>query len=204
MKNHHPQLLNTFTFACSHRLSATTGRLLQLQSGYNSVSVTHIMCINKLTCILETWDCDSIHFLSLLLFVLMFYIPFCINMYSNNKRFNGEILPVISLQMILLFFYILNLFWSFCDPWNYLTPSYFLTDAPKDDSRKVDDDTVILSHVQSGSSAVYQCNASNEFGYLLANAFVSVLGESIPGSLSAGTSGEKRLENTVITARFCP
>lgn len=36
---------------------------------------------------------------------------------------------------------------------------------------------MILSNVQSGSSAVYQCNASNEFGYLMANAFVNVLGE---------------------------
>ncbi|XP_068162540.1 neuronal cell adhesion molecule a isoform X3 [Antennarius striatus] len=52
-----------------------------------------------------------------------------------------------------------------------------IDNAPKDRSRKVDDDTVILSHVQSGSSAVYQCNASNEFGYVLANAFVSVLAE---------------------------
>lgn len=50
-------------------------------------------------------------------------------------------------------------------------------DAPEDHSRKVEDDTVILSNVQSGSSAVYQCNASNEFGYLMANAFVNVLGE---------------------------
>mgnify|MGYP001944272307 CR=1 FL=1 len=50
-------------------------------------------------------------------------------------------------------------------------------DAPEDHTRKVEDDTVILSNVQSGSSAVYQCNASNEFGYLMANAFVSVLGE---------------------------
>lgn len=53
-----------------------------------------------------------------------------------------------------------------------------MTDAAEDRSRKVDDDTVILSSVQSGTSAVYQCNASNEFGYLLANAFVNVLGES--------------------------
>lgn len=50
-------------------------------------------------------------------------------------------------------------------------------DAPEDHSRKVEGDTVILSNVQTGSSAVYQCNASNEFGYLMANAFVSVLGE---------------------------
>ncbi|XP_068572896.1 neuronal cell adhesion molecule a isoform X3 [Cebidichthys violaceus] len=52
-----------------------------------------------------------------------------------------------------------------------------LENAPEDHSRKVDDDTVILSNVQSGSSAVYQCNASNEFGYLMANAFVNVLAE---------------------------
>ncbi|KAM9846169.1 neuronal cell adhesion molecule a [Aulostomus maculatus] len=52
-----------------------------------------------------------------------------------------------------------------------------INNAPEDQTRKVDDDTVILSNVQSGSSAVYQCNASNEFGYLLANAFVSVLAE---------------------------
>ncbi|XP_028426201.1 neuronal cell adhesion molecule a isoform X5 [Perca flavescens] len=53
-----------------------------------------------------------------------------------------------------------------------------IENAPEDHSRKVDDDTVILSYVQTGSSAVYQCNASNEFGYLLANAFVNVLAEA--------------------------
>ncbi|XP_031671460.1 neuronal cell adhesion molecule isoform X2 [Oncorhynchus kisutch] len=53
-----------------------------------------------------------------------------------------------------------------------------IKDSPKDTSRKVEDDTVILSDVQTGSSAVYQCNASNEFGYLLANAFVNVLAEA--------------------------
>ncbi|XP_034433542.1 neuronal cell adhesion molecule a isoform X13 [Hippoglossus hippoglossus] len=53
-----------------------------------------------------------------------------------------------------------------------------IENAPEDHTRKVEDDTVILSNVQSGSSAVYQCNASNEFGYLMANAFVSVLAEA--------------------------
>ncbi|XP_070848182.1 neuronal cell adhesion molecule a isoform X6 [Chaetodon trifascialis] len=52
-----------------------------------------------------------------------------------------------------------------------------IENAPEEHSRKVDGDTVILSNVQSGSSAVYQCNASNEFGYLMANAFVNVLAE---------------------------
>ncbi|XP_061629770.1 neuronal cell adhesion molecule-like isoform X5 [Phyllopteryx taeniolatus] len=49
--------------------------------------------------------------------------------------------------------------------------------APKDPSRKVEDDTIIFTDVQTGSSAVYQCNVSNQHGYLLANAFVNVLSE---------------------------
>ncbi|XP_035377565.1 neuronal cell adhesion molecule a isoform X16 [Electrophorus electricus] len=52
-----------------------------------------------------------------------------------------------------------------------------IENSPNDPSRKIEDNRVILSNVQTGSSAVYQCNASNEFGYLLANAFVSVLAE---------------------------
>uniref|UniRef100_A0A673BYI7 Neuronal cell adhesion molecule a n=1 Tax=Sphaeramia orbicularis TaxID=375764 RepID=A0A673BYI7_9TELE len=60
---------------------------------------------------------------------------------------------------------------------NWFVNGVPIENAPEDHSRKVDDDTVILSNVQSGSSAVYQCNASNEFGYLIANAFVNVLGE---------------------------
>ncbi|XP_034021180.1 neurofascin homolog (chicken) a [Thalassophryne amazonica] len=42
-------------------------------------------------------------------------------------------------------------------------------------SREVQGDTIIFRSVQIGTSAVYQCNASNQHGYLLANAFVSVL-----------------------------
>ncbi|XP_032160492.1 neuronal cell adhesion molecule isoform X26 [Mustela erminea] len=49
--------------------------------------------------------------------------------------------------------------------------------APDDPSRNIDGDTIIFSNVQERSSAVYQCNASNEYGYLLANAFVNVLAE---------------------------
>ncbi|XP_078248025.1 neurofascin isoform X29 [Pogona vitticeps] len=47
--------------------------------------------------------------------------------------------------------------------------------SPPNPSREVTGDTVMFRDIQSGSSAVYQCNASNEHGYLLANAFVSVL-----------------------------
>ncbi|XP_068568747.1 neurofascin homolog (chicken) a isoform X13 [Cebidichthys violaceus] len=47
--------------------------------------------------------------------------------------------------------------------------------TPHSPSRQVLGDTIIFRLVQMGSSAVYQCNASNQHGYLMANAFVSVL-----------------------------
>uniref|UniRef100_A0A8C2X801 Neurofascin homolog (chicken) a n=1 Tax=Cyclopterus lumpus TaxID=8103 RepID=A0A8C2X801_CYCLU len=47
--------------------------------------------------------------------------------------------------------------------------------TPHSPSRQVLGDTILFRSVQMGSSAVYQCNASNQHGYLLANAFVSVL-----------------------------
>ncbi|KAL3977589.1 synapse differentiation-inducing protein 1 [Sarotherodon galilaeus] len=47
--------------------------------------------------------------------------------------------------------------------------------SPTNPNRQVLGDTIIFRSVQIGSSAVYQCNASNEHGYLLANAFVNVL-----------------------------
>ncbi|XP_055795453.1 neuronal cell adhesion molecule-like isoform X14 [Salvelinus fontinalis] len=53
-----------------------------------------------------------------------------------------------------------------------------IENSPKDPSRKVEGDTIIFEEVQTGSSAVYQCNASNEYGYLLSNAFVNVLSET--------------------------
>uniref|UniRef100_A0A3B3ZPU4 Uncharacterized protein n=1 Tax=Periophthalmus magnuspinnatus TaxID=409849 RepID=A0A3B3ZPU4_9GOBI len=52
-----------------------------------------------------------------------------------------------------------------------------IENSPNDLSRKVDDDTIIFTNVQTGSKAVYQCNVSNEYGYLLSNAFVNVLSE---------------------------
>lgn len=59
----------------------------------------------------------------------------------------------------------------------YHTISVTVKVAPDDPSRNIDGDTIIFSNVQERSSAVYQCNASNEYGYLLANAFVNVLAE---------------------------
>ncbi|XP_040891001.1 neurofascin homolog (chicken) a isoform X1 [Toxotes jaculatrix] len=50
-----------------------------------------------------------------------------------------------------------------------------LDSSPPNPSRHVMGDTIIFRSVQMGSSAVYQCNASNQHGYLLANAFVNVL-----------------------------
>ncbi|XP_036003352.1 neuronal cell adhesion molecule isoform X13 [Fundulus heteroclitus] len=52
-----------------------------------------------------------------------------------------------------------------------------IENSPKDISRKVEDDTIIFTDVQADSSAVYQCNISNPYGYLLSNAFVNVLSE---------------------------
>lgn len=49
--------------------------------------------------------------------------------------------------------------------------------APPNPNREVAGDTIIFRDTQISSRAVYQCNTSNEHGYLLANAFVSVLGE---------------------------
>uniref|UniRef100_A0A3P8S6T0 Neuronal cell adhesion molecule n=1 Tax=Amphiprion percula TaxID=161767 RepID=A0A3P8S6T0_AMPPE len=46
-----------------------------------------------------------------------------------------------------------------------------IENSPKDVGRKVEDDTIIFTEVQTGSSAVYQCNISNDYGYLLSNAF---------------------------------
>ncbi|KAF7224114.1 neuronal cell adhesion molecule isoform X10 [Nothobranchius furzeri] len=53
-----------------------------------------------------------------------------------------------------------------------------IENSPEDLSRKVEDDMIIFTGVQTGSSAVYQCNISNQYGYLLSNAFVNVLSES--------------------------
>ncbi|KAI1883486.1 hypothetical protein AGOR_G00231940 [Albula goreensis] len=52
-----------------------------------------------------------------------------------------------------------------------------IENTPKDPSRSIDEDTITFSNVQPGASAVYQCNASNEYGYVLANTFVNVLSE---------------------------
>lgn len=60
--------------------------------------------------------------------------------------------------------------------------SFLSAAAPPNPNREVAGDTIIFRDTQISSRAVYQCNTSNEHGYLLANAFVSVLGERTPSS----------------------
>ncbi|XP_039550687.1 neurofascin homolog (chicken) a isoform X11 [Pimephales promelas] len=55
-------------------------------------------------------------------------------------------------------------------------------------------DTIMFHSVQIGTSAVYQCNASNEHGYLLANAFVSIL-DMAPRMLGPKNQLIKVIEN---------
>ncbi|XP_036387175.1 neurofascin homolog (chicken) a isoform X4 [Megalops cyprinoides] len=66
--------------------------------------------------------------------------------------------------------------------------------APPNPSRKEMGDTLIFRSVQIGSSSVYQCNASNEHGYLLANAFVSIL-DMAPRMLGPKNQLLKVIEN---------
>ncbi|XP_054631117.1 neurofascin isoform X4 [Dunckerocampus dactyliophorus] len=59
------------------------------------------------------------------------------------------------------------------------TVSWFINGEPIETAtpqpnRQVSGDTLTLSSVTAANTAVYQCNASNPYGYLLANAFVSV------------------------------
>uniref|UniRef100_A0A674CYF7 Neurofascin homolog (chicken) a n=1 Tax=Salmo trutta TaxID=8032 RepID=A0A674CYF7_SALTR len=61
-------------------------------------------------------------------------------------------------------------------------------------SRSVAGDTIMFRSVQIGSSAVYQCNASNDHGYLLTNAFVSIL-DMAPRMLGPKNQLIKVIEN---------
>ncbi|TNN71682.1 Neuronal cell adhesion molecule [Liparis tanakae] len=69
-----------------------------------------------------------------------------------------------------------------------------IENSPKDLSRKVEDDTIIFTDVQTGASAVYQCNVSNDYGYLLSNAFVNVLSET-PRVLTAANKVYQVIKN---------
>lgn len=61
-------------------------------------------------------------------------------------------------------------------------------------NRQVLGDTILFHSVQIGSTTVYQCNASNEHGYLLANAFVNIL-DMAPRMLGPKNQLIKVIEN---------
>ncbi|XP_068595287.1 neuronal cell adhesion molecule-like [Brachionichthys hirsutus] len=69
-----------------------------------------------------------------------------------------------------------------------------IENSPKDPSRKVEDDTIIFTDVQTESSAVYQCNVSNNYGYLMSNAFINVLSEP-PRVLTASNKVYQVIKN---------
>ncbi|XP_048110073.1 neurofascin homolog (chicken) a isoform X11 [Alosa alosa] len=69
-------------------------------------------------------------------------------------------------------------------------------------SREVEGDTIIFRRVLMGGSAVYQCNASNEHGYLLANAFVNIL-DMAPRMLGPKNQLIKVIKNQ-LTFLDCP
>ncbi|XP_064029739.1 neurofascin isoform X5 [Pogoniulus pusillus] len=74
--------------------------------------------------------------------------------------------------------------------------------SPLNPSREVAGDTIVFRDTQIGSSAVYQCNASNEHGYLLANAFVSVL--DVPPRILAPRNQLIRVIQNNRTRLDCP
>lgn len=58
-----------------------------------------------------------------------------------------------------------------------LTLSVFPLDAPRSPGRQVSGDTLTFSAVVPDSAAVFQCNASNPYGYIMTNAFLAVMGK---------------------------
>lgn len=66
-------------------------------------------------------------------------------------------------------------------------------------NRQVSEDTLTLNGVTALNNGVYQCNVSNQYGYLLANAFVNVLRKSPLSSKSCFCSAVGNL----ITINTC-
>ncbi|XP_039197052.1 neurofascin isoform X10 [Crotalus tigris] len=84
----------------------------------------------------------------------------------------------------------------------WLVNGELLESSAPNPSREVTGDTIMFRDIQSGSSGVYQCNASNEHGYLLANAFVSVL-DVVPRILAPRNQLIKVIQNNR-TLLDCP
>uniref|UniRef100_A0A8C2KTJ3 Neural cell adhesion molecule L1 n=1 Tax=Cyprinus carpio TaxID=7962 RepID=A0A8C2KTJ3_CYPCA len=55
------------------------------------------------------------------------------------------------------------------------SPKNPISDAPKSPGRLVSGDTLTFRAVVPDSAAVFQCNASNQYGYIMANAFLAVM-----------------------------
>lgn len=54
---------------------------------------------------------------------------------------------------------------------------FFTLEAPRSPGRQVSGDTLTFRSVVPDSAAVFQCNASNPYGYIMANAFLAVMGK---------------------------
>ncbi|XP_023812528.1 neurofascin isoform X1 [Oryzias latipes] len=78
-----------------------------------------------------------------------------------------------------------------------------IEDAMQQSNRLVAGDTITLRSVTAENTAVYQCNASNQYGYLLANAFVNVL-HSTPRIIGPRNEVVKVIEGsrTFLDCRF--
>ncbi|XP_033943851.1 neurofascin [Pseudochaenichthys georgianus] len=88
------------------------------------------------------------------------------------------------------------------------TVSWFINGEPIETAtpqanRQVSGDTLDLRSVTAENTAVYQCNASNQFGYLMANAFVNVL-HATPRILGARSDLVKVIEGrrTLLDCRY--
>ncbi|XP_048873643.1 neurofascin-like isoform X1 [Brienomyrus brachyistius] len=77
-----------------------------------------------------------------------------------------------------------------------------MENAQPNPRRQVVGDTLTLNSIQMGDSAVYQCNASNEHGYLLANAFISIQ-EVAPRMVGPRNQVVKVIESNR-TFLYCP
>uniref|UniRef100_A0A669C0X5 Neural cell adhesion molecule L1 n=1 Tax=Oreochromis niloticus TaxID=8128 RepID=A0A669C0X5_ORENI len=79
------------------------------------------------------------------------------------------------------------------------TISWFINGEPIETAtplpnRQVSGETLIFRSVTTENTAVYQCNASNQYGYLLANAFINVLRKLPTTSMKVMRATDVRLE----------
>lgn len=85
-----------------------------------------------------------------------------VSWFINGEPIEGEFLEIMSTTYRRKSRYVFVFF--------YVPPA-----AVPQPNRQVSGDTLTLRSVTTLNNGVYQCNASNQYGYLLANAFVNVL-----------------------------